>query len=165
MIDDYLKKWCCLIFFTLNTEIGDDPITFSKQISCAKRFYIHPNHSEKYKNIVTEIQQLSGEINLITQMSDAFQSAFDKGFRKVICIHSCFNEVMSMNLIEAFNSLKMIEFCIGPKSNGETYLLGMNYYEPTLFEISQNSTLNYKSILKAIGNLKLATYKLKLLNG
>ncbi len=97
-----------------------------------------------------------------TQMKNAFKNAFDNGFRKVVLIRNNFNQIQPDQILEAFNCLKMIEFCIGPKDNGDYYLIGMNYFEPSLFNNKQwDSPMLVKETIKDIGKLKLATYKLK----
>jgi hypothetical protein len=95
------------------------------------------------------------------KMENAFEYAFNCGFKKIILINTNTEGINLKNLEEALMSLKFIEFSIGPKKNGGYYLIGMNQFEPNVFRNKDwNSDTLYKSTVKDIGNLKFAIYKL-----
>ena len=161
-MNDYLSKWCCLIVFNGNQNNADPIINISSAIDCTKHFYFDKNFVETNPVNSNQSQNylLDGN-DLTTQIQNAFKNAFGKGFRKVVLIRDNFDQVQPSHIIEAFNCLKMIEFCIGPKDNGNYYLIGMNYFEPSLFNNKQwDSPTLTKEIIKDIGKLKLALYKL-----
>ena len=60
----------------------------------------------------------------------------------------------------AFLSLKLIEFCLGPRHNGEIYLLGMNNFYPSVFPETDIFKVSLKDYIRKIGELKLAIYRL-----
>lgn len=160
-MNDYLTKWCCLILFdlpnTLNTTLADFAM-----VPCAKRVCMNnANDAAVFNDDTITVHQLIGNTNK-AQLTHAFNQAFAAGYRKVILIKSDFDQLQPSEIIEGFNCLKMIEFCIGPKSNGDYYLLGMNYFEPSILTIEPSQPpLLLKETVKAVGNLKLALYKLK----
>lgn len=160
-MNEYLTKWCCLILFDL-------PFNWSKSlaklasVSCAKRVYLNKvNDAASLSDDTITVHQLMGDTKT-AQLINAFDQAFAAGYRKVILVKSNLDQLQPNEIIEGFNCLKMIEFCIGPKSNGDYYLLGMNYFEPSLLNIEPSDpSLTLKQTIKAIGNLKLVLYKLK----
>lgn len=156
---DYYKKWCCLIVFA-NAE-SDASLLFHQlsTINCTKYVYLKNKTDGRAKKKIAIFEKCGDEPG--SQMKNAFETAFAKGFRKVVLIKSNYDQVQSQQIMEAFNCLKMIEFCIGPKDNGDYYLIGMNYFEPSLFINKQwDSPTLVKETIKDIGKLKLALYKL-----
>ncbi len=160
-MNDYFSKWCCLICF--NPSQGylqhlqfDSSIHFTKHLYSFQKSNPIDKHPPKgFNNFL-----ISGD-DLGEQMQNAFKNAFDQGFRKVVMIRSDFDLISFQQIIEAFSCLKFIEFCIGPKENGDYYLIGMNYFEPILFNNKQwDSPTLTKETIKDIGKLKLALYKL-----
>ena len=161
-MNDYLKKWCCLIIFNIDKKNIDAINSIASSIDCSKHFYCDKEIIAHYKLNSDQIQKYVPHGDEFgTQIKNAFENAFSKGFRKVVLIKNNFDQLQPSQIIEAFNCLKMIEFCIGPKSNGDYYLIGMNYFEPLLFINKQwNSPTLLKETIKDIGKLKLALYKL-----
>ena len=162
-MNDYLKKWCCLIIFNIDKNNIDDVPTIVSKIDCDKYLYCNKEiiEHDKLNSVTSQKYLLQEEEDLGIQIKNAFENAFAKGFRKVVLIKSDFDKLQSVQIMETFNCLKMIEFCIGPKSNGNYYLIGMNYFEPSLFINKQwNSPTLLKETIKDIGKLKFALYKL-----
>ncbi len=160
-MNDYLSKWCCLIIF--HQHDAEQLISKLSEINCTKHLYSDKEINEESELDKEPIEKfLLQDGNTGEQMKNAFENAFDKGFRKVVLIRNNFNQLQPDQILEAFNCLKMIEFCIGPKANGDYYLIAMNYFEPSLFNNKQwDSPSLVKETIKDIGKLKLATYKLK----
>ena len=163
MHNDYFQKWCCLL-------IIDDPSIsgsgISTVISPEVQSFIHASYCNCYiySNTITadfatviSLNEIQG--NLIEH---AFRSAFESGFRKVILIDAT-AAIHPKWLEEAFLSLKMIEFCIGPKSEG-CYLFGMNSFEKDFFnEMPAVLLTDKKALIRKIGKTHLALYKTPLL--
>ena len=164
-MNDYLNKWCCLIIFNSEENNSNAINLLASTMDCAKHIYYHKEIVEHDKlNEGSFKKQLLYGDNLGTEMQQAFKNAFAKGFRKVVLVKSDFEQLQTSQIIEAFNCLKMIEFCLGPKINGDYYLIGMNYFEPSVFLNKQwNSHALLKDTIKDIGKLKLALYKLSTL--
>ncbi len=165
-MNDYFKKGCCLIVFNADEKIAAHLISITTEINCTKHFYFDKEIKIADEENVISIQNYLLHDDVIeTQIKNAFENAFAQGFRKVVLIKNYFDQLQVQQIAEAFNCLKMIEFCIGPTVDGGYYLLGMNYFEPSVFE---NKTVNSPTLLKEtikdIGKLKLAIYKLKTLN-
>ncbi len=93
-------------------------------------------------------------------MEMLFEIAFKKGFWKVVFLRPIVKGLQAQHLESAFKSLKIIEFCIGPASDGSTWLLGMHQFEP---HIANDAGLwqgaPVKDTIRKIGELKLALYK------
>lgn len=160
-MNDYLNKWCCLIIFNSDENNIDTVNLIASSIDCTKHIYYGKEMVEHDVSSDMIQKQLREGEDISIQLIRAFENAFAKGFRKVVLIRSDFEQLQASQIIEAFNCLKMIEFCIGPKSNGEYYLVGMNYFEPSLFINKQwHSSTLLKETIKDIGKLKLALYKI-----
>lgn len=160
-MNNYISKWCCLIIFNPD-QLYFDPF-FS--LGCTLHLYQNANkqlQGEKHTTGYEKYWLSAGETG--TQIQNAFANAFAKGLRKVVLVKSDFDKIQPNQIIEAFNCLKMIECCIGPKDNGDYYLIGMNYFEPVLFENKHwDAPTLTKDTIKDVGNLKLALYKLSTL--
>ena len=161
-MNDYFQKWCCLIIFNHAQSQTDHLFAITSAVNCAKHLYYDLEIKEKDKWSGDHYKKyLLTEDNEGERMKSAFANAFADGFRKVVLIKNKFEQLQVEQIMEAFNCLKMIEFCIGPESNGDYYLIGMNYFEPSLFNNKQSDTTNHlKQTIRDIGKLKLALYKL-----
>ncbi|MCR9287450.1 TIGR04282 family arsenosugar biosynthesis glycosyltransferase [Saprospiraceae bacterium] len=73
------------------------------------------------------------------RMVNAFKKAFEKN-EKVIIIGSDCASLTSDILKEAFGLLNNHDFVIGPAQDGGYYLIGMNAFEPSVFENMEWST-------------------------
>jgi len=74
----------------------------------------------------------SGE-NLGSRMFNAFQTAANKGNKRMIIIGSDCIQLTSKLIKDAFNKLERHDFVIGPAKDGGYYLIGMKYPEERLF--------------------------------
>lgn len=187
MLNEYYKQ-CCLLIFTSNpaTAAGWAAVTEEAGIEKAHALYtsacIHlrkvTDHLAMEKRIIyldsieendgwpspLYSKRLSDGADISSQLADAFEDAFHDGYRKVVMISIDTPELTAKHIEESFLSLRILEYSIGPGSSGSYYLLGMNHFEPSLFEGMpwQTETL-LKSTIKQIGNLKEALYKLPVL--
>ena len=168
-MDSYFKKWCCFIIF-LDEERQDDleilqhtlavVAIFPLQIYIyAKKGFQLPVGSDPAIKLFT-ITKATKEF----QRQEAFELAFKNDFRKVMLFESNTLQLEEKHLLEGFNCLKMLEFCIGPLQSGKYYLLGMNYFEPALFKnVLWQSEMLTKDLIREIGRLKHALYRLPIL--
>ncbi len=176
---NYFEKWCCILIFLNNKgteELSDDRIRASydqllqntrkasSAINCRKLIFYDEKIDE---NDHWDEQSEKFLVNSGTANANrifAFDHAFSKGYRKVVLIENNTLQLTSHHLETAFNTLKLIEFCIGTKSFGGYYLAGMNYFEPSLFSSSHIESPTFvKDYIKQIGNVKKALYKLPVL--
>jgi uncharacterized protein len=94
------------------------------------------------------------------RMKNAFQKTFLTSKKAVIIGSDC-AELTSEILQSAFDSLEKYDFVIGPAADGGYYLIGMNYFEPSIFENiewSTNSVLT--KTLEKINSLNKNTFLL-----
>ena len=68
------------------------------------------------------------------KMKDGFQKVFADGNQKVVIIGSDCASLTPEIVSEAFEKLDDHDFVIGPADDGGYYLLGMNSFEPTVFD-------------------------------
>ncbi len=73
------------------------------------------------------------------RMKNAFQKVLQTN-KKAIIIGSDCAELTSEILENAFEALEKNNFVIGPAKDGGYYLIGMNYFEPSVFENIEWST-------------------------
>ena len=73
------------------------------------------------------------------RMKNAFQKALLTSKKAVIIGSDC-AELTKEILENAFKALEENDFVIGPAEDGGYYLIGMNYFEPTVFENMNWST-------------------------
>lgn len=167
-MNDYFRKWCCLLVIdhpAINgkPEGSFDTTSYHKIISLVEELgchcYIYASKQEEHDLITWIDPSVLSENNIA---EDIFSKAFKNNFRKVILIdHN--KPVTAAVLQEAFSSLKMIEFCMGPSGDG-CYLFGMNMHERLFFQNSPKVFLSDRKLLiRNIGQLKLALYKTPLL--
>ncbi|CAN5471845.1 hypothetical protein BH11BAC2_BH11BAC2_07500 [soil metagenome] len=158
---------CCLMIFVRKTP-NDLTIQHQELAKIIAGFPIHVQLFYEDLNAKADaITSLSEERILLKsaspyqQLTDAFHQAFEKGFRKVVMLESEVAGLLPKHLEEAFFSLKILEFSLGPRKNGGLYLLGMKQYEPLLFQDQLNNPeLLSKTLIRNMGVLKMALYKL-----
>ncbi|MGB5821407.1 MAG: TIGR04282 family arsenosugar biosynthesis glycosyltransferase [Saonia sp.] len=68
------------------------------------------------------------------RMSNAFQSGFTSGFKKIIVIGSDMYDLTTADLENAFAVLDQHDYVVGPAEDGGYYLLGMKLYNEVLFK-------------------------------
>jgi hypothetical protein len=167
MLNEYFRKWCCIIVVDhicvhgrLNSSLDETAVDrlngFVQQIGCSCHVYSEKSTSAELFTIFS----LSHSGN--NPVEHAFESAFDKGYRKVILLDAR-QEVPQMIIEEAFSSLKMIEFCLGPEENS-CYLFGMNFFDRDFFnQVPAVFLADKKVLLRKAGEMHLAVYKTPLL--
>lgn len=169
---DYLQKCCLLIFIEgFQKENPDAEIQqrlIGKLLSMISAFNVtkhiyysgDPSDFDGFDSMYSKIISPTSE-NQILNYQNAFEKAFAEGFRKVVMITHQTPQLEIKNLEEAFYSLKIIEFCIGPSTNGNYYLIGMNNFVRDILAVTETSSLTKcKATIRAIGELKAALYKL-----
>ncbi len=77
--------------------------------------------------------------NLGERMKNAFQEVLQTNKKAVIIGSDC-AELTSEILQNAFEALEKNDFVIGPAKDGGYYLIGMNYFEPSIFKNIEWST-------------------------
>lgn len=85
----------------------------------------------------TKFLQCSGDLG--QKMAQAFKEQLSK-YDQVCGIGTDCAELSQQHLGEAFNILETSDFVIGPANDGGYYLLGMNKFEPSIFEGIEWST-------------------------
>lgn len=90
-----------------------------------------------------------------------YEEAFDGGARKVVALFSLPEKLEAKHLSEAFLSLKILDFSVGPDPEGGIWLLGMNLPDFSVISAQPwgQNTLN-KAITRKIGAAKKVMYKL-----
>lgn len=110
-------------------------------------------------------QEVQQGASLGERMTQAFQKAFERGFRRVLILGSDCLELKTHHLEEAFLKLQAYNFVIGPAKDGGYYLLGMNYFEDSIFENKNWSTDSVlQDTLKDIESLGASYYLLPTLS-
>lgn len=163
---------CCLLCFTgirtgviapLNSfeEIRQQLLKTGHPQVAEVRYYPYPEPTNVDAWPKSENDTMAGEKKFI---EDAFQSAFDDGYRKVVGIFSLPSSLTSKHLEEAFLSIRPLDVCLGADTGGGLYLLGMNAFEPGLITPQPfgQPTLA-KSVTREIGTMKKIMYKLPVL--
>lgn len=94
-------------------------------------------------------------------ISEEYSIAFESGARKVTGLFYAPPLLGKPHLEEALLSLRLMDCCIGPRSDGGIYLLGMNRYYPHLLEQRNWSTPKLcRNLMRDAGNQKQILYKL-----
>lgn len=68
------------------------------------------------------------------RMSNAVKIGFEKGYQKIVIIGADLFNLQTTDIEKAFENLKSYETCIGPAEDGGYYLLGLSFWEKSLFE-------------------------------
>lgn len=68
------------------------------------------------------------------RMHQAFDTAFDKGYKKVLILGSDLFDLTSSLITSAFEALDSYDISIGPSLDGGYYLLGMKKLHPEVFK-------------------------------
>ncbi len=166
-MNEYFKT-CAILFFT-GIKTGIHPsLVFNESTQTAIQELI------SLHNLNFEILQADGiqETNdwpnsnihstaIENYLCAAYSKKFYEGFRKVIGVFSLPPTLSAKHIEEAMLSIRPLDFCVGPDTQGGIYLLGMNTYEEKLIlhQPWLGTTLS-KSIIREIGNQKKITYKL-----
>lgn len=68
------------------------------------------------------------------RMSNAVKIGFEKGYQKIVIIGADLFNLQTTDIEKAFKNLESYETCIGPAEDGGYYLLGLSFWEKSLFE-------------------------------
>ena len=91
--------------------------------------------------------------NLGQRMENAFRTAFEKGYKKVLIVGSDLYSLKTSHIEKALHQLDKKEVVIGPAQDGGYYLLGLNKNLPALF---CNKSWGTSTVLKeTLNDLKL----------
>ncbi len=109
-------------------------------------------------NLFQKYLQENGDLG--NRMKSAFQQAFQNSSKVVIIGSDCAS--LNVEIVEeAFTALKSSPFVIGPAMDGGYYLIGMNTYEPSVFENIEWSTEKvFNQTINAIKKLNKSCYLL-----
>ncbi len=103
-------------------------------------------------------KKLQKGADLGERMQQAFETAFDRGYKKVLIIGSDLFELTSTLIISALEALETYDISIGPSLDGGYYLLGMKELHPAVFK---NKKWGTHSVLKnTLQDLKQQNVKL-----
>lgn len=87
------------------------------------------------------------------RMENAFRTAFEKGYKKVLIVGSDLYSLKTSHIEKALHQLDKKEVVIGPAQDGGYYLLGLNKNLPALF---CNKSWGTSTVLKeTLNDLKL----------
>lgn len=162
----YWEK-CCLIVITglragsnaaLNKETVDTALIASLLPDPAVKIVFFEAGNDSNLTAWPKNTTPEGADLMIRQM---FEEAFDGGARKVVALFSLPENLEKKHLEEAFLSLKILDFSLGPDHDGGIWLLGMNLPDFSVIVTQPwgQNTLN-KSITREIGAAKKVMYKL-----
>ena len=90
-------------------------------------------NNDFWKASLFEKKLLKGA-DLGERMQQAFETAFDRGYKKVLIIGSDLFELTSTLIISALEALETYDISIGPSLDGGYYLLGMKELHPAVFK-------------------------------
>ena len=79
-------------------------------------------------------KKLQKGADLGERMQHAFETAFEKGYQKVLIIGSDLFDLKSIHITTAFEALENHDLTIGPSLDGGYYLLGMKELYPAVFK-------------------------------
>ena len=99
------------------------------------------------------------------RMSDAFQSAFDRGAKRVVTIGTDCPDLNHSLLVSAFQTLITNDLVIGSATDGGYYLIGLRYMIPDLFQnITWSTSIVYQQTIATADQLKLSIANLPMLS-
>ncbi len=91
------------------------------------------DNNDFWENSLFE-KKLQKGADLGERMHHAFDTAFNKGYKKVLIIGSDLFDLTSSLIISAFEALETYDISIGPSLDGGYYLLGMKKLQPEVFK-------------------------------
>ncbi len=161
----YSNKYALLVFVKnaelgrvktrLAQSIGDtNALTVYRALIEKTKEIIEPINAQKviyYSDYIDEYDQFPEKVfskrlqmgdDLGERMKNAFESAFNVGFEKVVIIGSDCWELDSETIEIAFDSLNESDVVIGPAYDGGYYLLGMKKLNSEIFANKEWSTEN-----------------------
>ena len=115
------------------------------------------DNNDLWENSLFE-KKLQKGADLGERMHHAFDTAFNKGYKKVLIIGSDLFDLTSSIITSAFEALETYDISIGPSLDGGYYLLGMKKLQPEVFK---NKKLGTDSVLEhTLQDLKKQKIKL-----
>ena len=91
------------------------------------------DNNDLWENSLFE-KKLQKGADLGERMHHAFDTAFNKGYKKVLIIGSDLFDLTSSIITSAFEALETYDVSIGPSLDGGYYLLGMKKLQPEVFK-------------------------------
>ncbi len=91
------------------------------------------DNNDFWENSLFE-KKLQKGADLGERMHHAFDTAFNKGYKKVLIIGSDLFDLTSSLITSAFEALETYDISIGPSLDGGYYLLGMKKLQPEVFK-------------------------------
>lgn len=91
------------------------------------------DNNDFWENSLFE-KKLQKGADLGERMHHAFDTAFNKGYKKVLIIGSDLFDLTSSLITSAFEALETYDISIGPSLDGGYYLLGMKKLYPEVFK-------------------------------
>ena len=91
------------------------------------------DNNDLWENSLFE-KKLQKGADLGERMHHAFDTAFNKGYKKVLIIGSDLFDLTSSIITSAFEALETYDISIGPSLDGGYYLLGMKKLQPEVFK-------------------------------
>ena len=122
------------------------PIEADKKILFTHRPEAH-DLIEKYQ--YQQDIQIGDELG--TRMRHAVKNGFVQGYQKIVLIGSDLFDLESDDLLNAFEALDTYDACIGPAEDGGYYLLGLSFWDQSLFENKDWGT--DRVLLQTLNNL------------
>ncbi|MBI4115180.1 MAG: TIGR04282 family arsenosugar biosynthesis glycosyltransferase [Candidatus Omnitrophica bacterium] len=108
------------------------------------------------------VQRGSG---LGVRLQNAFQFAFEKGFKKVMALGSDTLGLRADLIMKGFDALEFYDVVIGPAYDGGYYLIGTNCEQPSIFKnIPWSSQHVFESTLNKLNEKNLSYYLLQKLD-
>jgi len=114
-------------------------ITENIDVQRAVYYSDHIERDDIWDNLKFQKFAQSGE-SLGQRMANAFSAGFNSGHTSICIIGTDCFELTSSVIEDAFNKLQKADVVIGPAADGGYYLLGMNTFQPGLFENKSWST-------------------------
>lgn len=121
-----LKIYQILLKHTL--EIASS-VNAEKKVLFSHRLEKHPIIEKHKFEQAIQIGKDLGE-----RMSNAVKIGFEKGYQKIVIIGADLFDLQTTDIEKAFENLESYETCIGPAEDGGYYLLGLSFWEKSLFE-------------------------------
>ncbi|HCL07497.1 MAG TPA: glycosyltransferase, partial [Flavobacteriaceae bacterium] len=135
-------------------ELMRHPAEVTHKVSADKKVF----YSEKIEqhDVWTEMnfsKALQTKGTLGQRMENAFRTAFEKGYKKVLIVGSDLYSLKTSHIEKALHQLDKKEVVIGPAQDGGYYLLGLKKNLPALF---CNKSWGTSTVLKeTLNDLKL----------
>tara|TARA_B100001093_G_scaffold509794_1_gene574490 strand:- start:1392 stop:1997 length:606 start_codon:yes stop_codon:yes gene_type:complete len=104
-------------------------VNANKKVLFTQRLEKHPI-LEKYKFE----QGIQTGKDLGERMGNAVKIGFEKGYQKIVIIGADLFDLQTTDIEKAFEGLESYETCIGPAEDGGYYLLGLSFWDESLFQ-------------------------------